>query len=52
MKDIIFVVGETLLVEMEGVKAITYPQDEENPTTATLTLNSGKKYQFTITEIV
>lgn len=49
-KDLIFAIGETLLLELDGVKNVTYPKGVEEPEVLFIELENGNRYELAIRE--
>lgn len=46
ISDLLYSVGETILLEIEDVKRIEYPKHTEFPDTLTISLKGGEKLEL------
>jgi hypothetical protein len=52
VSDLLYMIGEATLLEVEGVKEVTYPQGEEQPRELVIEAADNKKYSLTLAEII
>jgi hypothetical protein len=47
-KELIFAIGESILLEVENVKNVTYKEGEEEPSSLFIELESSKRYELAL----
>lgn len=50
-ENLIYKVGETLLLELDGAKDITYPKGIENPKALMLIMEEDDRYEISIKKV-
>ena len=50
-ENLIYKVGETLLLELEGAEDITYPKGIKDPDELMLIMDEGDRYEITVKKV-
>jgi hypothetical protein len=48
MTELLYLIGEAILLEVEGVKNIKYPVNNEEPTILFIEIEESKHYELTL----
>lgn len=48
LSDLVYSIGETILLEIKDIKRVDYPHNTEFPDRFTVELRSGEKYELSI----